>query len=62
MLASGKYAADFSSWLLAPIAASYQKSPHGEAAAGIDDKELARLRLDDEVRAYAWDPALAGSC
>ena len=41
---------------MAPIrGAWYALEKAGEAAAGIDDKELARLCLDDEVRAYAWD-------
>ena len=41
---------------MAPIrGACHALEKAGEAAAGIDDKELARLRLDDEIRAYAWD-------
>jgi esterase/lipase len=41
---------------MAPIRGAWHALQNaGEAAAGIDDKELARLRLDDEIRAYAWD-------
>lgn len=41
---------------MAPIRGAWHAlEKAGEAAAGIDDRELARLRLDDEIRAYAWD-------